>query len=231
MTDLDKAVFYAVLAAMTAVGGYWLTGERYEAVRWGIFAVAGVCGIVFIFYVGSWLSDTIAKRDYSFQLARATTAATETVRVMGLLSPGAQLELAKLNPIRFAVTGLLGVNGIDRQLHIVYSLKIPGITEGVPLSFLRIFLDRSDHRSLCPVSTWSEGSRYRKYSVALTNYFAQIGYAQKHVGKEASWTIIGQTSAFFMFRDAILNDPLASDEMLLADTEYELAPIAFSAKS
>jgi hypothetical protein len=184
---VGKPVVYFLAAALCALVA-WQGVRMPEWVRWFAaftavcFATAGIVELL------DYLAGIVIDRRTQYRHIETITAARELVIAMAALSPVAQLELATKFPAVLQGFGRLGLaHGMPM---VAWSVRLGG--EDVSLSFLREFLEKSDHRSLYPVRSYAEGSIARRHAVLITNWLVQAGYAEAASGNQAARWLPGR---------------------------------------
>jgi hypothetical protein len=204
--SLGKAVAYFILAALFSLAAW--NFEKFPAfVRYSLIA----CGIVFgsagLVELVNYIAYSIADRKSEFASAamilaqaQAMSPAVEAMRLMVHLSDNAQLEMAVHWPtLGFTVSNLWGNSGEGLQLY----PYLDDPNGRIPISFAQEFLQKSDHRYLCAIRAFAEGSHNRRWAESFTRRMLAAGLAEPAAGNQpARWrTTPGGTSFYFRVAD------------------------------
>jgi hypothetical protein len=193
--SLGKSVAYMIFAACFALAA-WHFERLPQAFRIALVIGGVLFGTAGVLEMLNYIVYSIAQRRYELAQADALNPAVEAMRLMSHLSPAAQLELALHWPgLGFVIGGQWA--SWDGDHHVLHYLDDP--SGRIPYSFIREFIGKSDHRQLCPVRAWPEGSHNRKWAVAFTRRMIGAGMAKAAAGNQAAtWTVTpGGRSAYF----------------------------------
>lgn len=139
-------------------------------------AACGVLALAAVLSCLNWIACQSTRRVGELVLARSMSERVRIIQEVGKLTPEQVKLLEDQNPV---VTVLGG------EPSPVFALRVGNDVE-IPFQFIHEFLDRGKEDSLCPVSSWSEGTRHRQYAEALTNYLVILGFAEPAKGNRAA---------------------------------------------
>lgn len=124
-----------------------------------------------------WMLWKVTQRVRALYEARSMTEQVQVIRAMAVLNS----EQIRLLESSTPVIGVLA--GAPSPVRF---LRIGGIE--LTFQFIEEFLRLGDDAYLCPVSTWSEGSKHREHAQVLTNYMLTMGFADNAKGnRPARW--------------------------------------------
>jgi len=139
------------------------------------------CGIVMA--VGAtvtavnWMAHNYAAR--LLEVNRAT-AMTERTMLLDKLQRLSAEQIGVLNSYVPVIEILGGAPGP------IYVLRTGD--DKIPMTFIEGFINRGDGGYLCPVGTWSEGSREREWATSFTRWVILLGFAEEASGnRPARW--------------------------------------------
>ncbi len=200
VTSLDKAMVFSIVSAVC----FWIA---YQAKESGVNAVViftVILGCAFGFgacaYGLDWLVDTYATRAQQMREVQIMSSATEALRIIKDLSPQAQLELAtKFETLGFSFVGMLGRMGDQNMV----TFSLDDQNGKIPFWFIDKFMKLSDHRVLANINQWGDGTKERKWGIALTKKFAMMDLCEvASRGKRTAWKIkSGNRSGYFIVID------------------------------
>jgi hypothetical protein len=167
----------------TAVILAMLAGCMTEASRYS--DAAGLKTLIQFFALVLFLASAVKGLDWlwwlivaRFKQVREAMALTEKVKVIQAIS------LLNDAQIRLLESGTGVIEVMAGAPNPSYVLRVGGAT--VPFDFIEQFLNLDDGAYLCPVSTWTEGSKRREWAQLLTNHLVLMGYAELHNGNKAA---------------------------------------------
>lgn len=160
-------VFLGILAAICGSLVQLLGGVAWLAA--GVFAAGAVLTCI------NWIAQQLARRVEEYQLAVSMSERVRILQEVGKLTVDQVRLLEEQSP----VVTILGGSPAP-----IYALKVGEVE--IPFQFINEFLDRGRGDSLCPISTWGEGTKYREYARKLSDYLTILGFCEPARGNQAA---------------------------------------------
>ncbi len=186
MPSLSKAVFYSIISAIAFV----LASDfapKFPVWFKAILVIVGILtGAAAIVEGVNFLSYALTQRVTELRHLATITPTMEALRVMGKMSPQAQVELAMhFNLLGIDYQAWIGEEGPQ------FTFQTGGYK--IPYEFIEAFFNLSSDSYLPPVRQWSDGSIEHKWADALTAFIVQRHYAIPAKGnKPAAWLYEGK---------------------------------------
>ncbi len=185
MPSLKSAVVYATLATV-----FLITGSDYgpRIPLWARFICVAL-GLIFsaatIVESVNFLAYVMTLRAEEIRKLATITPVMEALRIMGKMSPAAQVELAMhFNALGVEYRAWVGETGPQ------FVFQTGGHT--IPYHFIHEFFALASDRYLPAVRQWGEGTNEHRWADALTAYIVQRHYAIPAKGnKPAAWVFEG----------------------------------------
>jgi hypothetical protein len=170
-----KPVWPLILALMAAGLFEWARYADPFGAKTLLQVLAGVLFVASLVYGLDWLIWSAVAR---FKQYREALSITEKVRVIQAVAQLNEVQIRLLESGTGVIEVMAGAPNPS------YVLRVGGAT--VPFDFIEQFLDLDDAAYLCPVSTWTEGSKRREWAQLFTNHLVLMGYAELHNGNKAA---------------------------------------------
>lgn len=137
--------------------------------------IAAILFVAALVYGLDWFAWSMLARYKQYREALSITEKVKVIQAISVLND-AQIRLLENG------TGVVEVMAGAPDPS--YVLRVGG--GAIPFDFIEQFLSLDDGDYLCPVSTWTEGSKRREWANLLTNHFVMMGFAHLHNGNKAA---------------------------------------------
>lgn len=175
MLDRPRLWTSIVLAVIAAGLFEWARYVDPFGVKTLLQVLSGIGIIAALVYWLDWLVWSAVAR---YKQYREALSITEKVRVIQAVAQLNEVQIRLLESGTGVVEVMAGAPNPS------YVLRVGSAT--VPFEFIEQFLDLDDAAYLCPVSTWTEGSKRREWAQLITNHLVLMGFAEIHNGNKAA---------------------------------------------